>query len=377
MKKKVTSFLSALLFAALLSQYSYAAPDNSSYAAVLMHADTGAVLFEQSADDPMLIASTVKIMTALVVLDNCDLDERVEIKAEYTNIEGSSMYLEEGQTYTVSDLLYGMMLASGNDAATALAFYAGGSLEKFADMMNKKADKLDLKNTRFENPHGLDAENQFSSARDLAIITAAAMENETFCKIVSTRSYTVNDLTYTNHNKLLWQYDGAIGVKTGYTIAAGRILVSCAERQGMRLICVTIKDPDDWRDHVALFDWAFDNYCYKCVLKTGEFCNLPVISGTVASIGVAPNENLWVLMKKGTDFSLSVELPRFVFADIATDEKIGKVSVIVDGKTVCSTGLHVAQSVSIDESIRLTPFERLKRSLSFVLRYGPFSYGYY
>lgn len=377
MKKTISLILSALLFIGPLGLFSYAAPGNSSSTAILMHADSNAVLYEKAADQPMLIASTAKIMTALVVLENCGCDELVEIKPEYTNIEGSSMYLKAGETYTVSDLLYGMMLASGNDAATALAFYTGDSIEGFAQMMNDKASSLGLQNSHFANPHGLDADGQYASARDLALITGAAMKNEVFCKIVSARSYTVKEQTYLNHNKLLWDYEGTLGVKTGYTIAAGRILVSCCEREGLRLICVTINDPDDWKDHKALYDWGYENYSYHCVMDGGEYCKLPVISGTVATIGVAPKESLFVLLKKDAGLSISTELPRFVFAGIATGDEAGKVSVIIDGEKVCETKLYFTESVSQDESIRLTPFERLKRSWSLILRYGPISYGYY
>ncbi len=188
----------------------------------------------------MLIASTTKIMTALVVLENCSPDDQVKILPEYTSVEGSSMYLKAGESYTVRDLLYGMLLVSGNDAATALAYYCGGSIAGFAEMMNAKAREMGLTNSSCKNPHGLDADGHYSSAEDLAEITREAMKNELFAKIVGTKTYTIGEQTYMNHNKLLWNYDGMLGVKTGYTMAAGRSLVSCAERNGLRLICVTL-----------------------------------------------------------------------------------------------------------------------------------------
>ena len=167
------------------------------------------------------------------------------------------MYLKAGETYTLRELLYGMLLASGNDAATAVACTVAGSEDAFAALMNEKAAELGLTGTSFENPHGLDSPDHHSTARDLAVLAAYAMENEEFAAIVSTRSKTIHDQTYVNHNKLLWQCEGTIGVKTGYTRHAGRILVSAAERGGRMLIAVTISDPDDWRDHVSLLDYGF------------------------------------------------------------------------------------------------------------------------
>ena len=220
---------------------------------LLMDADTGAVLAEKNCDTPSLIASTTKIMTALVVVQRCDLDRRVRIPAEATGIEGSSMYLKAGEELTLRDLLYGMMLRSGNDAAVALALCTAGSLERFVGWMNETAQRMELRNTHFANPNGLDDENNYSTARDLALLTRAALREPDFLQVVSTKSIRVGERCLTNHNKLLWSLEGAIGVKTGFTRAAGRILVSAVERGGRRMIAVTINDCDDWRDHAALY----------------------------------------------------------------------------------------------------------------------------
>ncbi|MBR0409227.1 MAG: D-alanyl-D-alanine carboxypeptidase, partial [Clostridia bacterium] len=223
-----------------------APPEPSAAACVVMHPETGRVLYERSADERLPIASTTKIMTALVVLGQCNPDARVRILPEDTDVEGSSMGLRAGETYTVEQLLYGLMLCSGNDAALALARFAGGGVEGFARLMNGKAAALGLTRTHFCNPHGLDEEGHLSTARDLAALSCAAMDDPRFRAIVSTAQYACGDQIYVNHNKLLNTYPGAIGVKTGYTQAAGRILVSCAERNGTRFVCVTIDDPADW-----------------------------------------------------------------------------------------------------------------------------------
>jgi D-alanyl-D-alanine carboxypeptidase len=181
----------------------------------------------------------------------------MQIPKEAVGIEGSSMYLREGEVLTLQELLYGLMLHSGNDAATALAIYCGGTVEGFSQLMNDKAHRLGLTGTHFENPHGLDSPNHYSTARDLAVLAAYAMKNPIFARTVSTKNVRVGERSLQNHNKLLWRVEGADGVKTGYTKAAGRILVSSATRDGRRLICVTINDGNDWADHAVLLEDGF------------------------------------------------------------------------------------------------------------------------
>ena len=260
MKKKLFAALTAALILACTEPAVYGAEAISAKAAIVYEPVTGTVLYEKCADEPMLIASTTKIMTAMVVLENCDLQEKVDITSAHAAVEGSSMYLRPGGNYTVEDLLYGLMLASGNDAAAALADHTAGSMEAFAEKMNERAGELGLQNTHFANSHGLDAQGHYGPARDLAILTSAAMENETFREIFATASYEVGGVSYYNHNKLLSSCPGCIGGKTGYTEKAGRSLVSCVEREGMELICVTISDPRDWEDHAFLYDKCFGEY---------------------------------------------------------------------------------------------------------------------
>ena len=227
----------------------------SATAAVLLDADTGQVLYEKNGDEQMLIASTTKIMTALVVLEQAGLDYTVTVTRDHM-AEGSSMYLKPGETVRVEELLYGLLLCSGNDAALALTACAGGP-EPFVALMNEKAAALGMTRTSFANPNGLDAEGHYSTARDMAVLAAAAMEEPTFRRICSSRSVTIGQRTMENHNRLLRQVEGCVGLKTGYTKAAGRTLVSCAERNGCRLIVVTLRDGDDWADHAALYEYGF------------------------------------------------------------------------------------------------------------------------
>ena len=231
--KRIFAGMAAALLAAVLF-FPCKAYAISAQCAIMLDGQTGRVLYEKNADQRSLIASTTKIMTALVVCEQCNVLDRVRIPKEAVGIEGSSMYLKEGEILTVQELLYGMMLHSGNDAATALAIYCGGTMEGFAQLMNDKARALGMGDSHFVNPHGLDSPEHYSTARDLGTLAAYAMNNPIFAKTVSTKTITIGQRFLRNHNKLLWQVDGADGVKTGYTKAAGRILVSSASSQGRR-----------------------------------------------------------------------------------------------------------------------------------------------
>lgn len=229
--------------------------------AVLMDQDTGEVLFEKNMHERRPIASITKIMTALLAIESGKMDEfaRTSRRAIYT--EGSSIYLEQGEKMTIEDLVYGLMLRSGNDAAVAIAEHIGGSVEGFVHLMNEKASWLGMTNTHFENPHGLHSDNHYSTAYDMAILMRYAMENDEFRKIAGTKSYKSQNRSYAWHNKhkLLTQYyKYCNGGKTGFTRVSGRTLVSTAEKGGRQLIAVTLNAPDDWRDHMMMFEWGFE-----------------------------------------------------------------------------------------------------------------------
>ena len=255
MKRRFPALLMVLLLLPGLTVRAEALCDSAS-AAMLMDADTGEVLFARRADDPMRIASTTKVMTALLVIEHGGLRETVAVKPEHLP-EGSSMYLKAGEQITVETLLYGLLLCSGNDAAMVLADYCCGSAAAFAAKMNARAAELGMQNTHFENPSGLDGEDHHSTARDMALLLCCAMENPTLRRIISTREVQTGGRSMSNHNKLLWQQEGCIGGKTGYTRAAGRTLVSYAVQNGRRLAAVTLCDGNDWQDHRDLFSYGF------------------------------------------------------------------------------------------------------------------------
>ncbi len=322
----------------------------SAQCSIVMDADSGRVLYEKNADTRSLIASTTKIMTALVVCEQCNVLDRVEIMPEAVGIEGSSMYLQAGEVLTVQELLYGLMLHSGNDAAVALAIYCGGTVEGFVQLMNDEARRLGLKDTHFENPNGLDDEHHYSTARDLARLTAVAMENPVFAKTVSTKSVRVGERYLTNHNKLLWRYVGADGVKTGYTKAAGRILVSTAKRDGRRLIVVTINDPDDWQDHSRLLDVGFDQYTPSTLVSAGECVgSVAVASGTVDQVRLLAAEEFVYPIAQGETVTVAISGPGFVFAPVERLEKAGYAHVLIDGVPVGRVPLVWADSVEQQE----------------------------
>lgn len=227
----------------------------SATACVLMDADSGRVLYEKNGRQRMLIASTTKLMTALVALEQGTLTDVVTVTASHM-AEGSSMYLRAGEKLTLEELLYGLLLCSGNDAALAVTECAGG-LEPFVALMNEKAAALGMADTHFANPNGLDDEEHYSTARDMAQLARAAVNEPTLLRMASTRQASIGGRTLTNHNKLLDRMEGCLGLKTGYTKAAGRTLVSCAEKDGRRLVAVTLRDGDDWNDHEALYRWGF------------------------------------------------------------------------------------------------------------------------
>jgi len=256
--------------------------------------------------------------------------------------------LKIGETYTLRELLYGLLLASGNDAATAIALHVAGSEAAFAVLMNQKADELGMIHTGFENPHGLDGENHYSTAEDMAVLASYAMKNQTFAEIVGTRHITIKNLTYVNHNKLLWQCDGVVGIKTGYTKAAGRTLVTCCERNGQKLVCVTLSASDDWNDHKKLYDWAYASYREHLVLSKDTVYQIPIMSGTDAVVSVKPMTDVTVFSDENSEIEYIVELPRFVFGPIICGEAAGRIAVFVDGVETAAVQLIYMEDYTVN-----------------------------
>lgn len=245
------------------------------------------------------------------------------------------MYLKEGEVLTLQELLYGLMLSSGNDAAVALAIYCGGTVEGFAELMNDKAHNLGLTGTHFENPNGLDSPGHYSTAKDLGTLAAYAMENPIFYKTVSAKNVKVGDRYLTNHNKLLWRVAGADGVKTGFTKAAGRILVSSATRDGRRVIVVTIDDPSDWSDHAALMEEGFSRYAIQRIVNQGDRVGtLEVVGGEKRRVEVLAAENFDYSVAPEEHPCLALPGPGFIYAPAVEGADAGVVYVLIEGKAV-------------------------------------------
>ena len=328
------------------------APAISARSAVLINADTGEIIVNYNADEKRGMASTTKIMTAIVAIENGNLDERYAISKEAVGIEGSSLYLKSEERMTLRELITGLMLQSANDAAEAIAIIVGGSTENFVDMMNFKAYELGLTSTHFCNPHGLSSDDHYTTAHELAIITAYALKNETFCEICSMRNATLpgidNPRYITNHNKMLALYDDVYGVKTGFTKATGRCLVTAAKQNGVNLIAVTLNAPDDWNDHRVLLDYGFSLLECVSLAKAGEqVAALPIMGGSKDSVPVYIKNDISVCLNKNRHSIVErIELNRPRFAPVYAGEEVGRIVYLIDGAEIASSPLYISEYVS-------------------------------
>ena len=327
----------AFSLSAVAEENSMSPPSLSAQSAILIEAESGGVVWEKNAHTRLPMASTTKIMTALVALELASPDTVICVDARAVGTEGSSVYLSEGETLTLEELLYALMLESANDAAVAIAIGVSGSEEAFVDAMNAKATSLGLSDTHFANPHGLDAEAHYTTAYELGRIAQVALQNSLFQTIVSTRKTTIPHQNadgvrlLVNHNKMLRQYDGCIGVKTGYTKKSGRCLVSAAERDGVTVIAVTIDSPDDWNDHTKLLDYGFANY------KRVELCSadfrlcLPVVGGKESYIMLGVAQDASVTLPNGSSvIEQAIECPRHLFATVNKGDACGRMLFLCD-----------------------------------------------
>lgn len=294
MAKKCILFCSIALLIIMSASIRIGYADAATSAEIAMELSTGTVLEENNADVQLPMASTTKIMTAIIIVDDCDLDQVITVPDKAVGVEGSSIYLKKGEQIDIRDLLYGLMLRSGNDSAAALAIHHSGSMEKFAEVMNERAKKIGAQNTNFTNPSGLPDSNHYTTARDLCTITRHAMQNEIFREIVSTKNYSGKFRSFANKNKMLYNYEGANGVKTGYTVKAGRCLVSSAERDGMDVICVVLNCSDMYERSAKILDNCFSGYKLVKLDENAVFMSDRVLCKVAKSLDfiVKANDNL-------------------------------------------------------------------------------------
>ena len=345
------------------------AVSTSAKASILINGDTGEVIYEQNADERLPMASTTKIMTALLLCEKGNLEKEITVTDEMLRVEGSSMGLLAGDRVTLHDLLYGLLLASGNDAANVVAYTLGGTVNGFAGLMNKKAQELGLLNTHFVTPSGLDADGHYTTARDLAKLARIAMQNEDFAKATGSQSATLcygnppYKRTLTNHNKLLNNFDGAVGVKTGFTKKSGRCLVSAAKRDGKYVIAVTLNDGNDWQDHKNLLEYGLNQVSLAEIKPQKNNFKIPVINGegdlnvrigamTVSTLGEA-------------DFNCDVNLPNFLYAPIKKGEVIGSVVYRKNGKEIKRKEISAQENINLKKQKKRT-FAIIKENLKHI-----------
>lgn len=314
---------------------------------VLIEAQTGTVIVSNNENTERPMASTTKIMTTLLLLESGDLEEEIMVDNEAIKVEGSSMGLCEDDIVTKLALCYGMMLPSGNDAANQTAVLLAGSVENFAVMMNERAGKIGLKNTNFVTPSGLHDDNHYSTAYDMALLTREALKNELFKEICGTQRIKTKfgnppyERWLVNTNKLLYMYEYCIGVKTGFTDEAGRCLVSAAEKDGVTLICVTLNAPNDWNDHIRLYDYGFSVTESKPIAYDYSQLTATIVGGDKNKIKIAPLETPVYTRINGEEISISSEvlLDNFYYAPVLSGQKIGKINFYSDNSLLFSTSL--------------------------------------
>ena len=333
--------------------------DLSAYSAVLYYPEAEKILFEKNAHTQRSMASTTKIMTSLLALEECTPDAVVTITPEMINVEGTSSSLRQGDKIKLIDLVYCMMLESGNDAANAVALALSGSFESFAEKMNKRAAEIGMKNTSFVTPSGLDDENHYTTAYDMALLAAEALENREFYSVSSAVSKKISFIgsdkskTMYNHNKLLTSYEGCIGLKTGFTKKSGRCLVSAAERNGIRLIAVTLNAGDDWNDHKKLLDYGFS--CIKSVKADTSFDGFAVrVSGSdKESVGIkAPETYLGIPEAENGEVTRKIYLSKILYAPVSENDVVGYAEYSIGSEIIKTIPLTAAESVGVKENIK-------------------------
>lgn len=363
---KIRVFLFILAAALLLPAAALAAqPNIKASAAILMDAKTGQILYEKKAHNKLAPASTTKILTAIIAIESGRLDEEVTISARAAGTAGSSMHLQIGQKILLRELITGLLLRSGNDAAVAIAEYLSGSVENFVISMNSKAQELGAYNSHFRNPHGLTAAGHYSSAFDLAWLARYAMLNPVFAEIVSTRQTNIDwldtkgrehDQQLRNTNKLLWMLEDANGVKTGTTGEAGPCLVSSATRDNQKLIAVVLHDHTRWVDSMQLLNWGFSNFRLFEYASQGEILTvLPVERGLkpVVDAVSADEAALVVAVDQYGAATVEVELQQTIKAPVYQGQKIGEVIFFVNGKAMKTTDIIAGQEVEERTAARL------------------------
>lgn len=325
----LSAFFPNVFVSALSAKSKQASTEVSAASYYLMDGLTYACLGSKNENTTLPMASTTKVMTCIIALENASPSDEVVIPKEAVGVEGSSVYLVVGERLTLEELLYALMLESANDAAVAIAMHVSGDVDSFVELMNCKAIELGMFGTNYANPHGLPADQHYSTAKDLCLLLSYALKNVAFRVYSGTQKTTISAPNSShrflaNHNKLLRVYDPCIAGKTGFTKEAGRCLVTASEKNGRTLICATLGDPNDWNDHVSLYNYGFSLYEENQILSDEELSiSVPVVGGTKESVLCKNKIPISFWMKAGEEHSLKLELPSFVYADVIKDDVLG------------------------------------------------------
>lgn len=358
MRKFITVFVSAVIITASMPKfiaYSEDVPDISAKSAVLISADTGEIVYSLDCNKKMPMASTTKIMTTLLCIESGNLYEEFVVDSNAIKVEGSSMGLQEGDVVTKYALCCGMLLPSGNDAANAAAVKVAGSIEKFVQMMNERALEIGLSRTYFVTPSGLDGKGHGSSAYDMAMLAREALKYDLFREICSSAKIKLSfgnppyERWLTNTNKLLTMYDGVYGVKTGFTDEAGRCLVSASEKDGKKLICVTLNDKNDWNDHISLYEYGFGETSLMQIQMPKKY-ELDLVGAKENKMLVKPSDDpvMFTVKNYGVDnFSFNIISPPFTYAPVRKNDFVAELCVICEGKEVKRVPLYADKDYDI------------------------------
>lgn len=327
-------------------------PITSAKAMCVLDKDSGRILYSKNENEKLPMASTTKVVTAITVLNNCqNLDEYITVDDKAVGVEGTSIYLRHGETIKVKDLLYGLMLRSGNDAATALAYHVGGSVEGFADMMNALAKKVGASNSHFANPHGLDNPQHYTTAYDLAKITAYALNNPIFKQIVSTKSYQIEATNkyekryLTNKNRLLNSLSGCVGVKTGFTSKAGRCLVSAVERKNATSVCVVLNCGPMFEESTALLDSSFEDFNrVKLIDKNKEIYNEYILDESHGKLYLYTDEDFIYPLSYGEINKVKMEY-KVTLDDASEGAEVGKIDIMFDNRLLKTLKLYTMNKI--------------------------------
>ncbi len=352
--KRFISVAAAVIFLLPLLTFNAFAMDLSAESAVLMEAESNTIIFSKNPDEKLPMASTTKIMTSIIALENADLYKEVAVTKEMVTVEGTSMGLLPGDKVSVYELVCGMLLSSGNDAANSVAYVMSGGIPEFSSLMNEYAQKIGMTNSSFVTPSGLDAKGHYSTAKDMALLGSYAVKNREFLDICSSEKVRIDYgnppylRTLSNHNKLLSKYENCVGIKTGFTKKSGRCLVSAAQKDGVTLVAVTLKAPDDWNDHIKMFEYGFSVAARKTV-DNGFDYEMPVVGGKQKSVELrlAYEPKITTTEMYNPDVVRKVYINKFEYAPIKSGRIVGE-AVYIDestGKELLSVPIITAKSV--------------------------------